>query len=149
MNYLQKQNNTTIGLIKISLVCSFLALNKSSLGASRLDRQISVYQDLCLINAQTLERVFRIFIENLGTSKTKATEIIILLIRTLRLTTDQNTECILIDSLDHERLRQYLRKFNFFYCYYYLKYYPNNLSKLSRKKINTLGVRSLFIIHSL
>ena len=47
-----------------------------------------------------------------------------------------------------ERLKQYLRKFRFFYQYYYLKCYPNNLSTLSIKKINCIAIKSLFVLNS-
>lgn len=51
------------------------------------------------------------------------------------------------NKLFEERLlTQYLRKFNFFYRYFYLKIYPNDLLSLSTKKINMLAIRSLFII---
>lgn len=46
------------------------------------------------------------------------------------------------------RVRQYLRKFNFFYRYY-VNSYPNNLKTASNKKINMLAIKSLFLISSL
>ena len=49
----------------------------------------------------------------------------------------------------NEQLRQYLRKFSFFYRYYYIKKYPNDLSKLSNKKTNMLAIKSLFLLQSL
>ena len=50
---------------------------------------------------------------------------------------------------ENERVKQYLRKFAYFYQYYYQKYYPNDLSTLSIKKVNMLAIRNLFFIHSL
>jgi hypothetical protein len=50
---------------------------------------------------------------------------------------------------EYKQFRQYLRKFNFFYNYYYLNKYPNKVSTLSSKKINMLAIKSLFVIHSL
>ena len=50
---------------------------------------------------------------------------------------------------DVELFRQYLRKFAFFYRYYYLNNYPNDFSELSAKKINVLAVKSLFLIYGL
>lgn len=52
-------------------------------------------------------------------------------------------------SSDIELVQQYLRKFNFFYHYYFVKYYPNDLGKLSRRKTNMLAIKSLFFIQSL
>ena len=56
------------------------------------------------------------------------------------------------DSLqyqEYEEVKQYLRKFTFFYCYYYINNYPNDISLLSIKKINQLAIKGLFIINSL
>ena len=52
-------------------------------------------------------------------------------------------------SYQNELLKQYLRKFRFFYLYYYLKAYPNDLSTLSIKKINMIAIQSLFFLTSI
>ena len=46
-------------------------------------------------------------------------------------------------------LKQYLRKFNFFYRYYFVKIYPNDFATLSIKKTNMMAIKSLFFIQSI
>ena len=62
---------------------------------------------------------------------------------------DQPAQKLGVTDFDSNMVRQYLRKFSFFYSYYYLKKYPNDLSLLSIKKINMLAIRSLFILYNL
>lgn len=49
---------------------------------------------------------------------------------------------------DNKKIRQYLRKFSFFY-YSFMKRYPNDLNKLSQKKMNMIAIKTLFFINSL
>jgi predicted metal-dependent peptidase len=51
-------------------------------------------------------------------------------------------------TITNKLVKQYLRKFTFFYRYY-INSYPNDLTTLSRKKINTAAVHGLFLITSL
>ena len=46
-------------------------------------------------------------------------------------------------------VKQYLRKFAFYYQYFNLRYYPNDLSTLRAKEINFLALQSLFLIHGI
>lgn len=50
------------------------------------------------------------------------------------------------DEIANEILQKYLERFLFFFQLYYVRYYPNNLSDLSIKKINLLAIESLFIL---
>ena len=50
---------------------------------------------------------------------------------------------------EKEILRQYLKKFAFYYKFFYLKAYPNNLARISLKNMNMLAVQSLFILNGL
>lgn len=73
-------------------------------------------------------------------------KIIFPLIQTLNIIAEKdNNESI----VPYEQLKQYLRKFSFFYRYYYLKAYPNDLSTISTKKINRLAIKALFYLYSI
>ena len=50
------------------------------------------------------------------------------------------------DEIANEILQKYLERFLFFFQLHYVRYYPNNLSDLSIKKINLLAIESLFIL---
>lgn len=43
-------------------------------------------------------------------------------------------------------IRQYLRKFSFYYKHDYVNHYPNNISFTSPKKNNMLGIKNLFLL---
>ena len=60
-------------------------------------------------------------------------ELIVQLLQTLSIFSCDNLQN---QSFKGERLKQYLRKFAFFYRYYYVNKYPNELSTVSIKKIN-------------
>ena len=48
----------------------------------------------------------------------------------------------------NKRIKQYLRKFTFYYCFYMAKY-PMRLANFSQKKINMLAIKTLFFVYSL
>ena len=43
-------------------------------------------------------------------------------------------------------IKQYLRKFSFYYKHDYVNHYPNNISFTSPKKNNMLGIKNLFLL---
>lgn len=45
--------------------------------------------------------------------------------------------------------KQYLRKFKFYYQVNYSRYFPNNFSLLSEKKVNMLAMRNVYILQGL
>ena len=61
-----------------------------------------------------------------------------------------NDSCLSKDQyVVKERLKQYLRKFLFFYRSLYTTHYPNDTSLVSVTKVNTLAIQSLFILYGL
>ena len=142
-NVYQVDNNT---LTKISLLCTILALDVSNplfqnmVNSKEGDNIMYKYQltDILLNYHPTLQ------------SNTALQEIALLLVQTLNVTLKHKEMSIqkCNEELEIERLKQYLRKFTFFFQAYIRKY-PNQLSVLSSKKTNMLAVQNLFLISGL
>ena len=83
-------------------------------------------------------------------SNTALREIALLLVQTLNVTLKRKEMSIqkCNEELEIERLKQYLRKFTFFFQASMRKY-PNQFSLLSSKKTNMLAVQNLFLISGL
>ena len=75
-------------------------------------------------------------------------EVIVKLINAVNSMT-RNVDKLQAKYLEPDCIKQYLRKFNFFYRYYYISRYPNDFSMLSFKKVNMLALTSLFFLCSL
>lgn len=60
-----------------------------------------------------------------------------------------NCKISVTENNKNKLLKQYLRKFSFFYQFYYARHYPNKPTQLSYKKVNMLAIYSLFIFESL
>ena len=54
-----------------------------------------------------------------------------------------------ISEKEKFKIQQYLRQFSFFYQLLILRKYPNSLSDISCKKINTLAIKNLYLLNSL
>ena len=142
---LTERNQTEqAGLLEISLVCSVLAL-----GSWHLTSQNSTQASIMLKTLKVHPLNFLFFSLVTVDSNTALQELIKELLQTLNTTFDIAEAKLKIVGVKNERLKQYLRKFNFFYRYYYLSVYPNDLSATSLKKTNTLAIKSLFLIHSI
>jgi hypothetical protein len=145
-----KKNNisSSIELINISLVCTILALN--------------TYDPLLQVETKIVEQN-QILTQNIAFQPTNFLYVYLLsidtnrsiyeltspLLQTLDRTFTTNSLKLNNQLYENVFLQQYLRKFTFFYCYYYINVYPNDLSRLSDKKLNMLAIRSLFLIHSI
>ena len=132
----------------LSLICTILALNtwNSLLEAETksVDQNNSFTQNLLF---QPMNFLY-IYLSVLNVNA-QIYHLTSQLLQTLRITFVSNNFKINSQWNENELLRQYLRKFNFFYCYYYINTYPNDISLLSVKKLNMLAIRSLFLIHSI
>lgn len=130
--------------IKLSLICSILALSSWK----RITQKVPRFNnELEVINYQPLN-----FLDDYLSyihSDTVVQELIIQLLQTFNRNINEKEFRLTQAEMENDRLKQYLRKFNFFYRYYYIKNYPNDLSTLSIKKMNMLAIKSLFFIHSL
>lgn len=138
-------------LIRTLLICSFGIFNRfDTLKYTTPNFLKNEYSD------SNLDLEYEDFIiDYLSATKNKFRIRLILYLTTLSLC-ESNTNRIRVRSekiniiiKDHNLVRQYLRKFNYLYNYLYTKTYPNQLSKLSSKKINMLAIKSLFLIHNL
>ena len=80
-------------------------------------------------------------------SSTALREIASLLLQTLNVTSKYENISTQRGNqeIEIERFKQYLRKFTFFFRNY-VREYPNQLSRLSTKKINMLAINNLFFI---
>ena len=130
--------------IKLSLICSILALSswkRITQKVPRFNKELEVikYQPLNFLDD------YLSYIQ----SDTAVQELIIQLLKTFNRNINDKEFRLTQAEIENDRLKQYLRKFNFFYRYYYIKSYPNDLSTLSIKKMNMLAIKSLFFIHSL
>ena len=145
MSTVQTRNSLTdLELIKVSILCSALALNPWNFVELHSK---NVFNDIETLNLKSL-RLLVVYFSNLF-SNLALHEVTTSLLQTYKMTFESNNSNLKDIDNRNERFKQYLRKFTFFFNYYYNNSYPNDLSKLSRKKINTLAVRSLFFLHSL
>jgi hypothetical protein len=127
----------SIRITQTSLVCTYLALGrKKNCQINLLDNDYlkSVYLKKCLLDCN-LNKILK----NIASQ----------LIPILNTTYEFDHQGLYMIKIENNRIQQYLRKFMFLYSYYHLKRYPNDLSRLSFKKINMLAVRNLFLIQSL
>ena len=131
-------------LFKVSLVCSVLALGSWNI-ISQTPAKVTI--TLRTIKLQPLHSLF-FSIANIE-SNLPLQELVMDLLQTLNTTFDLTDVKLMTIGITNKRLKQYLRKFNFFYSYYYLSVYPNDISTLSRKKTNTLAIKNLFFLHNI
>ena len=144
MATLQTKNSLIeLELTKISIVCTALALNPWNF--------VELESRDVFGNSETVKlKSIDVLVNYVSTisSNIALNELIASLLQTYKMTFERNNSNLTDRGERNERFKQYLRKFTFFFNYYYNKSYPNDLSKLSVKKINTLAVRSLFFIYS-
>lgn len=133
-------------LIEVGITCSILALyNDNPVNQSFLTTTtFKSSRDTRLVTKKILKQL-------LHNNKTPKTVQILAsyLIQYLRNSTSTIKSNRKKNRMGELRFQQYLRRFSFFYKYYYLQYYPNNLNQLSQKKTNMLAIQSLFILQSL
>ena len=134
-------------LTSIGLICSILSLSTWNLllQGNNMDLYINKIRGLNFIFQSedfTVESL-------LNTRSNEAIrEIIVKLINVVNSMT-RNVEKLQSKYLESDYIKQYLRKFNFFYRYYHISKYPNDFSILSFKEVNMLALRSLFFLCSL
>jgi|APCry1669189034_1035192.scaffolds.fasta_scaffold02723_2 hypothetical protein len=63
--------------------------------------------------------------------------------------TGLNKKVYLNKNVSTQQYTQYIRKFSFLFKYFILRHYPNNLLKISTKKIHLLAVKNLYILNNL
>ena len=145
MSTLQAKN-LVIGmeLTKVSIVCSALALNPWNF--DELNSR-NVFDDSEILQSQSIS-VLAHFILNMS-SNIALHEVVGSLLQTYKMQLKTKNSNLTDQDSQNERFKQYLRKFTFFFNYYYNNSYPNDLPTLSRKKVNTLAVRSLFFMYSI
>lgn len=133
-------------LIKISLICSLLALDNWSsflhFSEESHKEQNFANQIFEIQSTNSLLKDLSPTYDNLVSQ-----ELIIQLLQILNTTVQIKQDKV--KSSGNDVLKQYLRKFSFLYRYYYINIYPNHQRRLSAKKTNLLAIKSLFLIQSL
>ena len=145
----KKNNISSHGeLANISMICTILALSTwnslSQTEAKCLEQngvltQTLIFQPMNFLYAYLLSFILDRSVYNLTSH----------LLQTLNTAFTANNSKKNLQEDENDLLRQYLRKFTFFYCYYYINTYPNDLSLLSGKRLNMLAIKNLFLIHSI
>ena len=137
---------TTFEFNKLSLLCSIIAIDGFNSVNTNQDKLETTNVYRTAMNHPIF--IFSGSVENI-TSNRIIRDLVSSLIVTLKSTLSLNSKILPSFENDHLQLQQYLRRFLFLYCYYYINTYPNDLTKLSVKKINMLAVRNLFLIYNL
>jgi hypothetical protein len=141
-----KISSENSSLLRMVLICSIQSLSPwNSLPVS--DPDIIQTRYSCLNNTSSSTNILLKYLSN-HESMISSRELAFQLLQLLNIRVVNDAPKPSYACYEQEHLRQYLRKFRFFYLYYYLKVYPNDLSTLSIKKINKLAIRSLFLLHS-
>ena len=145
----RKPKNENIELLNNCLICSLLALSDSNILLKVQTNHLSTNNKILhtITKSQQVDFLL-IYLSNIH-SKVSLYEIISQLIQTVNTTFKLHSDYLKSSCYENELLKQYLRKFNFFYKYYYINNYPNELSMASIKKINMLAIKSLFLLYSI
>tara|TARA_B100000475_G_scaffold200870_1_gene186437 strand:+ start:170 stop:577 length:408 start_codon:yes stop_codon:yes gene_type:complete len=134
-----KRSNET----PINLICSLLALTTdTNLLKKKSDDAVKVilqYEEIGFFDESFLTTPLNI---NKQVIKPCISE-------TFKIVSQLEVTSLLPRDYEYSKLRQYLRKFSFYYKCYYGRHYPNNLANISNKKINMLGLKSLLNLSSL
>ena len=145
-NYLKKSTLENAVLIKMSLICSLVALNPDNLVVQFSKSQPFTYNSPHLFfEFQLLNAGISLLLENKFYSSPYGLD-------SNSFKTDNPTiynENWEIFYGEKKLIYKYVKTFSFFYRYFYKKLYPNDLSTLSTKKLNMVALQSLFIIWGL
>ena len=145
VNYNCKINNS---LYSISLICSILALSPWSLSEQIFFLWVEEkFSDSNYSISSSINNTLKYYLINYW-ERESLPELSYQLLQTLNTLTSINNKQNLDNIYNFDCFKQYLRKFRFFYQYYYLKVYPNDLSTLSFKKVNKLAITSIFILNN-
>jgi len=141
----QPINKNDLQLIQIALICSFLALTIeiSFLGSARSQALNEQSVNCCLLEflvTSSIAPSVQFVIPKLTSQLFHSLQVLL---------PEEDKSSIRLQNCSPDFLIQYLRKFNFFFRYYYINKYPNDLTKLSYKRINMLGVKTLILIHGM
>ena len=127
-------------LARVGLTCACLALQVNfSKRLSFLETSI-FYQGRDLLKDEFFSEFYLILKEQVNEISSQREQV-------LRIYFSRGANQFNFTALENERFQQYLRKFDFFYRYYYISTYPNDLSLLSTKQSNMLAIRSLFLLY--